>query len=88
MDPARIFTESLTPRPELENSQGSKPEELWSSKSSPLRPEEPTWSGHRGFGAWGQNPTSPRKRESCAPQDSRLRFKAQSVAALGQALQE
>jgi len=22
MDPARIFTESLTPRPELENSQG------------------------------------------------------------------
>jgi urease alpha subunit len=24
MDPARIFTESLTPRPELENSQGQK----------------------------------------------------------------
>jgi len=24
MDPARIFTESLTPRPELENSQGPK----------------------------------------------------------------
>jgi hypothetical protein len=24
MDPARIFTESLTPRPELENSQGQE----------------------------------------------------------------
>ena len=24
MDPARIFTESLTPHPELENSQGQK----------------------------------------------------------------
>jgi hypothetical protein len=25
MDPARMFKESLTPRPELENSQGQKP---------------------------------------------------------------
>ncbi|MEY9880525.1 hypothetical protein ABIA43_002059 [Bradyrhizobium sp. USDA 328] len=37
MDPARMFKESLTPRPELENSQGHSRPGRASSKSGPIR---------------------------------------------------
>src|SRR5262249_9350932 len=45
MDPARIFTESLTPRPELENNQGQKrtsPVRLAMSALSPKADKEQT----------------------------------------------
>jgi hypothetical protein len=44
MDPARIFTESLTPRPELENSQGqTRPSDTPAAVAAcPLRPRKRT----------------------------------------------
>jgi hypothetical protein len=41
MDPARIFTESLTPRPELENNQGHDKSQL--SIRLPVCYRKPPW---------------------------------------------